>query len=85
MSITKIHETKIKEIIKLNHDEKFYENHELSEIMNSIMLAVKTECDLETEIITTFITQYLYCGKDGKYFFNLKRRQTKKREYQLKY
>jgi putative phage-type endonuclease len=84
MSILKKHENKLKTIIKNDHEGKFYSDNDLREIINSIIISVKKDCDLEDESITTFVTQYLYCGKDGKYFFNFKRRQTKKREYHHK-
>lgn len=85
MSITKKHEAKVKEIIASNHDGKLYQDSELPTIIGTIVVEAKKDCDLEDEKITTIVTQYLYfSSKDGKYYFNFKRRQTKKTEYHQK-
>jgi len=85
MSITKKHETKVKEIIASSHDGKLYQDNELPQIISAIVVEAKKECDIEDEKITTIVTQYLYfSSKDGKYYFNFKRRQTKKTEYHQK-
>lgn len=84
MTTAKTHESKVKDIIKAHHEGKFYDNHELTDIINTIVISVKTNCNLENEQITTIVIQYLYCGRDGKFFFNSKRKQTKIRESHLK-
>lgn len=84
MTSNKYHEKKIKEIIKDNHDGKFYNEHELPQVVNTIVLEIKGHVDLEEDIISTTVSQYLYCSKEGKYYFNFKRRQTKKKEYHSK-
>lgn len=75
----------IKEVIKTDHDGKFYEEKEIQEIINGIVTEVqKKNTTLTDDIITTTATQYLYTGKDGKYYFNIKRKQSKQKEYHTK-
>ena len=57
MSITKTHENKVKDVIKTNHDGKFYNDHELSDTINTVINAVKPECDLDDETIKTIVIQ----------------------------
>jgi len=76
---------KIKEVIKTDHDGKFYEEKEIQEIINCIVTEIqKKNMTIEDTIITSIATQYLYTGKDGKYYFNIKRKQTKQTEYHTK-
>lgn len=85
MSNDKLYETKVKDCIKSQYDGKFYTNNELPEIINAISMILKTEYNVDDTTSNTIITQYLYYGKDGKYFFNFKRKQTKKKNIILKY
>ncbi|QKF93790.1 YqaJ-like viral recombinase domain protein [Fadolivirus algeromassiliense] len=84
MTSNKYHEKKIKDLIKVNHDGKLYQEHELNQVVNTIVLEIKKDVDLDEDTITTTVSQYLYCSKEGKYYFNFKRRQTKKKEYHNK-
>ena len=59
----------IKEVIKTDHDGKFYEEKEIQEIINCIVAEIqKKNISIEDAVITSTATQYLYTGKDGKYY-----------------
>lgn len=80
MSATRIYETRIRDIIKNNHDEKSYNDYELQKAINDIATEVKKDHIVDHDVVINSISQFIYCA-GTKYFFNFKRKQTKKREY----
>lgn len=81
MSLINKYEKEIKNLIKQNHESKFYNEMELFSVMHSILLNFKIN-EVNHENIITSMSHYLYYScKEEKYYFNLKRKQTKKRIY----
>src|SRR3990172_8051203 len=82
MSLTKHYAEKIRSIIKTIHDEKLYNESEITEIIRNTIIDVKKEVqNIEELTIMAFIIQYLYFSDTfNKYFFNTKRK-AKEKEY----
>lgn len=77
-------DSKIKDLLKLNHDGKEYDENELSQVVKTIISQIKINgTDNESELIAS-VVQYVYYSKNGKYNFNFKRKQTKKPDYHNK-
>jgi len=76
------YDKKIKKIIEDDHDGLFYDNDELTDAVNSILVEVKKECDTDHETLAETATYFVYYSdKNGKYYLNHKRRQPKKKDY----
>jgi putative phage-type endonuclease len=70
---------KIRSILKKGHAGKYYDNDELPDIINTLIINIqKNVSDVDNSTITTFMAQYLhYSNKQDKYYFNLKKKQKK--------
>ena len=80
MSVTKLCETKIKDVLKDNHEGKTYNDYEIRQTITEITTIVKKDHIVDHDTLTNVITQYIYCS-GSKYYYNHKRKQTKKRDY----
>ena len=84
--ITKQDEKQIKDLIKNDHDGKYYHENELTAIINTSVNNITTTIDkYDNNTISALVTQYVYySSKESKYYFNFKRKQTKKKDYSTK-
>jgi len=69
----------IKDLIKNNHDGKLFTEQEIPSIIGELSEKIDI---VDKNVLSNVATQYLYYSKkDDKYFFNIRRRQLKKKEY----
>lgn len=72
----------IRKVLKDNHSEKYYNETELPQIINTIIINVQNSNNMngtyDYKTICTFVAQYLHHSKkDNKYYFNVRRKQLK--------
>lgn len=80
MSKQKIDDKTVKKVIQEKSGEYLYTEEEICEISEIIVDELKNAGSVD-ETVYGFLAQYLYYSeKDKKYFFNLKRKQTKNKE-----
>ena len=82
---TKDYNELIKANIKSEHANKFYNEDDLPQIINSMKEYILKQYVIEDCELTLEITQYLYySSKDNSFYFNSNKKQTKLREYHNK-
>lgn len=79
MEISKNKEKMIRELIRDNHDGTVYDEQNFKQALASIFKNL--EEDSNHDVVSEFIAQYTYHSpKNGGYYFNLKRKQIKKKD-----
>jgi putative phage-type endonuclease len=70
----------IRDLLRQDHEGKYYEETKFKEVVNLVINKINITKD-DHEHVCDFLAQYLYFStKENGYYFNLKRKQTKKKD-----